>query len=156
MCPCLIPGWVDVSWDGGSTNSYRMGAEGKFDLALAPSHDPDRLNRPKESGGRSGSALSKKSSSTPSLTDTGSSKASVASTEQAASADNITKEIKSVCSDCLVQSSSTCETMMCQLMLFQKENFDQEQDGWEHNQKRGLTAAQHRGEWEAVKRVKKA
>lgn len=36
-------GWVDVTWDAGGSNSYRMGAEGKFDLALAPSHDPDKL-----------------------------------------------------------------------------------------------------------------
>ena len=33
-------GWIDVSWDAGSSNSYRMGAEGKYDLQLAPSHDP--------------------------------------------------------------------------------------------------------------------
>lgn len=38
-----IVGWVDVTWDAGGSNSYRMGAEGKFDLALGPSHDPDKL-----------------------------------------------------------------------------------------------------------------
>ena len=38
-------GWVDVTWDSGSSNSYRMGAEGKFDLALAASHDPDKLQK---------------------------------------------------------------------------------------------------------------
>ena len=27
-------GWVDVQWDGGSSNSYRMGADGKFDLKV--------------------------------------------------------------------------------------------------------------------------
>ncbi len=27
-------GWVDVTWDNGSTNSYRMGAENKFDLKV--------------------------------------------------------------------------------------------------------------------------
>ena len=27
---------MDVTWDSGGSNSYRMGAEGKFDLALAP------------------------------------------------------------------------------------------------------------------------
>ena len=31
----LHNGWIDVTWDHGSSNSYRMGAEGKFDLKLA-------------------------------------------------------------------------------------------------------------------------
>ena len=74
-----------------------MGAEGKFDLALAPSHEPERLRRPAETAASRGSALSKKSSSTPSLSETSQpAEGSVASTEQAASADNITKQIKSV------------------------------------------------------------
>ncbi|KAM6973602.1 E3 ubiquitin-protein ligase HECTD1 isoform 3-T3 [Aplochiton taeniatus] len=34
-------GWIDVTWDAGGSNSYRMGAEGKFDLKLAPGYDPD-------------------------------------------------------------------------------------------------------------------
>ena len=29
-------GWVDVTWDNGANNLYRMGAEGKFDLKIAP------------------------------------------------------------------------------------------------------------------------
>lgn len=36
-------GWIDVSWDSGGSNSYRMGAEGKYDLQLAPSHDAEKL-----------------------------------------------------------------------------------------------------------------
>lgn len=28
-------GWVRVQWDTGSTNSYRMGREDKYDLKLA-------------------------------------------------------------------------------------------------------------------------
>lgn len=28
-------GWIRVQWDTGSTNSYRMGKEGKYDLKLA-------------------------------------------------------------------------------------------------------------------------
>ena len=36
---------MDVTWDAGGSNSYRMGAEGKFDLALAPSHDPEKLKQ---------------------------------------------------------------------------------------------------------------
>lgn len=35
------PGWIDVTWDAGGSNSYRMGAEGKFDLKLAPGYDPE-------------------------------------------------------------------------------------------------------------------
>ena len=27
-------GWVELKWENGSTHSYRMGAEGKFDLKL--------------------------------------------------------------------------------------------------------------------------
>lgn len=83
-----------------------MGAEGKFDLALAPSHDPEKLRKVSDS--RS-SALNKKSSSTPSLTETSqrlvaaNQQSSVAGTEQAASADNITRQIKSV-SDSLSNS----------------------------------------------------
>jgi E3 ubiquitin-protein ligase HECTD1 len=30
-------GWVEVYWDNGCFNLYRMGAEGKFDLSLSPS-----------------------------------------------------------------------------------------------------------------------
>ena len=33
----LHNGWIDVTWDHGGSNSYRMGAEGKFDLKLLPS-----------------------------------------------------------------------------------------------------------------------
>ena len=35
----LHNGWIDVTWDHGGSNSYRMGAEGKFDLKLAPSYE---------------------------------------------------------------------------------------------------------------------
>ncbi|KAH7941678.1 hypothetical protein HPB49_016069 [Dermacentor silvarum] len=37
----LHNGWIDVTWDHGGSNSYRMGAEGKYDLRLAPGYDPD-------------------------------------------------------------------------------------------------------------------
>ncbi len=37
----LHNGWIDVTWDHGGSNSYRMGAEGKYDLRLAPSYDPE-------------------------------------------------------------------------------------------------------------------
>jgi len=38
-------GWIDVAWDAGGTNSYRMGAEGKYDLMLAPSHNPEKTRK---------------------------------------------------------------------------------------------------------------
>ncbi|XP_041351620.1 E3 ubiquitin-protein ligase HECTD1-like isoform X2 [Gigantopelta aegis] len=108
----LHNGWVDVTWDSGGSNSYRMGAEGKFDLALAPSHDPDKLRYTKMDVGATGSVknksvgtslsdkikgsvlTSRKSSSTPSLSEVSEAKASVASTEQASSAENLTSSVK--------------------------------------------------------------
>jgi E3 ubiquitin-protein ligase HECTD1 len=42
----LHNGWIDVTWDHGGSNSYRMGAEGKFDLKLAPSSDPASTTSP--------------------------------------------------------------------------------------------------------------
>lgn len=36
-----------MTWDFGGSNSYRMGAEGKFDLQLAPSYDPEKVRIPK-------------------------------------------------------------------------------------------------------------
>lgn len=41
----VCTGWVDVTWDSGGSNSYRMGAEGKYDVKLAPSHNPDKLHK---------------------------------------------------------------------------------------------------------------
>lgn len=122
-------GWIDVKWDHGVRNSYRMGAEGKFDLRLANCENLPVLESGVCSSGVSTSmpvaataisavlptssaaaaavaplkkqekishlASSRKSSSTPSLpeaTDPSGSqlaRASVASTEQAASADNL-------------------------------------------------------------------
>ena len=34
----FLSGWVEIQWDHGGANSYRMGAEGKYDLEL--SEDP--------------------------------------------------------------------------------------------------------------------
>ncbi|XP_054264078.1 E3 ubiquitin-protein ligase HECTD1-like [Macrosteles quadrilineatus] len=100
----LHNGWIDVTWDHGGSNSYRMGAEGKYDLKLASDADPSatsakpatptgkwckNFNSSNES--KSSVLTSRKSSSTPSLPDAteNQSKNSVASTEQAASADNL-------------------------------------------------------------------
>ena len=33
-------GWIRVQWDNGSTNSYRMGKEGRYDLKLADVPQP--------------------------------------------------------------------------------------------------------------------
>ena len=35
----LHDGWVDVRWDNEQTNSYRMGAEAKYDLQLSPEYE---------------------------------------------------------------------------------------------------------------------
>ena len=37
-------GWIEVIWDNGVFNHYRMGHESKFDLNLAPSHDTTKLS----------------------------------------------------------------------------------------------------------------
>ena len=54
-CFLFDPGWIDVTWDAGGTNSYRMGAEGKYDLTLAPGHDPDKVNLAKDLSNRTDS-----------------------------------------------------------------------------------------------------
>uniref|UniRef100_A0A182SWP8 E3 ubiquitin-protein ligase n=1 Tax=Anopheles maculatus TaxID=74869 RepID=A0A182SWP8_9DIPT len=124
-------GWIDVKWDHGMRNSYRMGAEGKYDLKLANvdglvaasydlhnsgisvttvggdhnTHFTTAANVKCEMDGGGGSTVSgkkkiydkslnvlasRKSSSTPSLPDaTTENRSSVASTEQATSADNL-------------------------------------------------------------------
>jgi len=42
-------GWIRVQWDTGSTNSYRMGKEGKYDLKLASVHvDVDTEDKEEE------------------------------------------------------------------------------------------------------------
>ncbi|KAI8422310.1 hypothetical protein MSG28_006187 [Choristoneura fumiferana] len=77
----LHNGWVDVRWDHGGRNSYRMGAEGKFDLKVV------------SGGAAEGARAGRKSHSTPSLPiATAVDQVSVASTEQASSADNISGE----------------------------------------------------------------
>ncbi|XP_071056058.1 E3 ubiquitin-protein ligase Ufd4 isoform X3 [Onthophagus taurus] len=87
----LHSGWIDVTWDHGGSNSYRMGAEGKYDLKLAPGFDTDHCQKFKfkDKADKQSVLTSRKSSSTPSLPEATDTKASVASTEQAASADNL-------------------------------------------------------------------
>lgn len=89
-------GWIDVKWDHGLRNSYRMGAEGKYDLKLSnadnlPNFDISTSSTASTKKTDKGSSLnSRKSSSTPSLPEATEAKSSVASTDQAASADNLT------------------------------------------------------------------
>nr|XP_049465855.1 E3 ubiquitin-protein ligase Ufd4 isoform X1 [Anopheles coluzzii]XP_049465856.1 E3 ubiquitin-protein ligase Ufd4 isoform X1 [Anopheles coluzzii]XP_049465858.1 E3 ubiquitin-protein ligase Ufd4 isoform X1 [Anopheles coluzzii] len=124
-------GWIDVKWDHGMRNSYRMGAEGKYDLKLANvdglmagGYDlhSSGISVTTAGGGANNNQFastanvqceladggstasgkkkvydkslnvltSRKSSSTPSLPDaTTENRSSVASTEQATSADNL-------------------------------------------------------------------
>lgn len=101
-------GWIDVKWDHGLRNSYRMGAEGKYDLKLSNSENltaPYDMNNsgaglvPINAGSVSSAKkvydkslnvlTSRKSSSTPSLPEATENKSSVASTEQATSVDNL-------------------------------------------------------------------
>ncbi|XP_076297611.1 ubiquitin fusion-degradation 4-like isoform X1 [Lasioglossum baleicum] len=85
----LHNGWIDVTWDHGGSNSYRMGAEGKYDLRLVGAG----LDSDNGTKGKTGTGVlpGRKSSSTPSLPDCTDTvmRGSVASTDQAASADNL-------------------------------------------------------------------
>ncbi len=110
----LHNGWIDVTWDHGGSNSYRMGAEGKFDLKLAPSYESSLRSPPSASSrsmftspksetktvgsGSSSkskvSACSRKASSTSSLPEattsvTDGAKSLMESFEQTVSADNL-------------------------------------------------------------------
>lgn len=73
-----------------------MGAEGKYDIKLAPGYDVEAAssknattNKQKNEKDKQSVLTSRKSSSTPSLPEATDVKTSVASTEQAASADNL-------------------------------------------------------------------
>jgi E3 ubiquitin-protein ligase HECTD1 len=39
-----------VTWDHGGSNSYRMGAEGKYDLKMAAGYDTSNTSEPVASG----------------------------------------------------------------------------------------------------------
>lgn len=90
----LHNGWIDVTWDHGGSNSYRMGAEGKYDLRLVGAGlDTDSTTKCKNGGGV---LTGRKSNSTPSLPDCtdAAMRGSVASTDQAASADNLAAKVR--------------------------------------------------------------
>ncbi|XP_013098355.1 E3 ubiquitin-protein ligase Ufd4 isoform X3 [Stomoxys calcitrans] len=91
-------GWIDVKWDHGIRNSYRMGAEGKYDLKLANSENVSMFDGgsnivPSTIGNSSKKGISltsRKSSSTPSLPEaTEINRNSEGPPDQAASADNL-------------------------------------------------------------------
>uniref|UniRef100_T1J5Y0 E3 ubiquitin-protein ligase n=1 Tax=Strigamia maritima TaxID=126957 RepID=T1J5Y0_STRMM len=127
----LHNGWIDVTWDHGGSNSYRMGAEGKYDLKLAPGYDPEAhaitsvvqntvtvsttkaktvtTDSSSAKGVTTTSVLSsRKSSSTPSLPEATEENTipSVASTEQAASADNITTKAAQTIAESVINLAS--------------------------------------------------
>uniref|UniRef100_W8ARD3 E3 ubiquitin-protein ligase n=1 Tax=Ceratitis capitata TaxID=7213 RepID=W8ARD3_CERCA len=103
-------GWIDVKWDHGGRNSYRMGAEGKYDLKLANCDNLSMFEGGNSiapttataavsttggvAGGKkyekSGTLTSRKSSSTPSLPEaTEINRNTEVPSDQAASADNL-------------------------------------------------------------------
>ncbi|KAJ8668132.1 hypothetical protein QAD02_009795 [Eretmocerus hayati] len=91
----LHNGWIDVTWDNGCSNSYRMGAEGKYDLRLVCTSATSSIESAADNMSKNKNSCvlnGRKSNSTPSLpdycTDTGI-RCSVASTDQASSADNL-------------------------------------------------------------------
>lgn len=109
----MFTGWIDVTWQSGGSNSYRMGAEGKYDLMLAPSQGNEPVKRDKTPAITVGNGVSllkgkkclnpkqkvnvltsRKSSSTPSLTEVAEPKSTVSTTEQAASAENLISSVK--------------------------------------------------------------
>lgn len=88
----LHNGWIDVTWDHGGSNSYRMGAEGKYDLKLAPGYDPDATTSSTSAAKKqsniqpspSSQSHHRKSSSTPSLPEAVSSQQPPATSDAAA------------------------------------------------------------------------
>lgn len=95
-------GWIDVKWDHGVRNSYRMGAEGKYDLKLANCDNlsmfeggnsiaPSNASAAgKKYDKGSNSLTSRKSSSTPSLPEaTETNRNPEVPSDQAVSADNL-------------------------------------------------------------------
>ncbi|EDW86666.2 uncharacterized protein Dwil_GK23521 [Drosophila willistoni] len=94
-------GWIDVKWDHGVRNSYRMGAEGKYDLKLANCENlsifeggnyaaPVGLSSNNKKTEKNSTLTSRKSISTPSLPEaTEENRNSDESSIQTTSADNL-------------------------------------------------------------------
>jgi E3 ubiquitin-protein ligase HECTD1 len=128
----IYNGWIDVKWDHGIRNSYRMGAEGKYDLKLANCDNlsliettssnslvpvPNLIttitnvaSNNKNNNNKCDKLITnRKSSSTPSLPEaTTDDNNSVASTDQAASADNLSwKQTVDVLSENVLTSAKS-------------------------------------------------
>ncbi|XP_033151038.1 E3 ubiquitin-protein ligase Ufd4 [Drosophila mauritiana] len=92
-------GWIDVKWDHGVRNSYRMGAEGKYDLKLADgeylsafdgNQSMSSASTAAKSSEKGNTLTSRKSSSTPSLPEaTEKNQNSEGASNQTVSADNL-------------------------------------------------------------------
>ena len=67
----LRNGWIEVQWDHGGANSYRMGAEGKFDLQIMEDTPPPPPPPPNTSGEGSESATPTSVTSRPSSSSRG-------------------------------------------------------------------------------------
>ncbi|XP_034668273.1 E3 ubiquitin-protein ligase Ufd4 [Drosophila subobscura] len=93
-------GWIDVKWDHGVRNSYRMGSEGKYDLKLADcenyslfegSQSIKTINTEAKIKDKTITLSSRKSSSTPSLAEaTEKNQNTEGASNQTVSADNLT------------------------------------------------------------------
>ncbi|XP_041451971.1 E3 ubiquitin-protein ligase Ufd4 isoform X2 [Drosophila obscura] len=93
-------GWIDVKWDHGVRNSYRMGSEGKYDLKLADcenysmfegSSSIKTINTESKIKDKTITLSSRKSSSTPSLAEaTEKNQNTEGASNQTVSADNLT------------------------------------------------------------------
>ncbi|XP_052854486.1 E3 ubiquitin-protein ligase Ufd4 [Drosophila gunungcola] len=92
-------GWIDVKWDHGVRNSYRMGAEGKYDLKMADceylsvfegNQSMVAVNAAAKINDKSNTLTSRKSSSTPSLPEaTEKNQNAEGASNQTVSADNL-------------------------------------------------------------------
>merc|ERR1719319_1873155 len=85
----LHNGWIDVTWDHGGSNSYRMGAEGKFDLKLASGGEEGGSRGFREAKARP--LTGRKAASMPSLPEATQAKSLGESFEQTVSADNLSR-----------------------------------------------------------------
>ncbi|XP_036321102.1 E3 ubiquitin-protein ligase Ufd4 isoform X1 [Rhagoletis pomonella] len=134
-------GWIDVKWDHGGRNAYRMGAEGKYDLKLAncdnlsmfeggtsitPATATATGGGGTTAGGgvgggkkyeKGGTLTSRKSSSTPSLPEaTEINRNTEVPSDQAASADNLAwKQAVDAIAESVFSSAKT--QMLCSTVL---------------------------------------
>ncbi|ALC39182.1 CG5604 [Drosophila busckii] len=106
-------GWIDVKWDHGVRNSYRMGAEGKYDLKLANFENVSVFEgvnaMPPKKVDKSHALTSRKSSSTPSLPEaTEINRNADEASNQTVSADNLAwkQTVETIAENVFVQAKS--------------------------------------------------